>query len=229
MLDKNYTKVAALATLSFITFAGCSPLVATLVANNADISDLSSLSDKEFCEISYNRWNSEGPETEVIYADYLRRFGVSGRSSQGACRQILNIYGENPSRISGAQTNAEPTESKQPVRTATPSVNVNNSGLTAIIANPQTSANAALAICRPQANDAKRQAINQVNQSSRPSSYDTTCRRDYFGNYDCNSQERRPSGGFMAGLARGVAEASSGRSAYNSVLASCLADYGWRN
>ena len=70
------------------------------------------------------------------------------------------------------------------------------SGLTAIIPNPQTPANQALAICRPQANAAKSQASSQASRPSRSSSYDTSCRRDYFGNYDCTSRESSGGGGF---------------------------------
>ena len=102
------------------------------------------------------------------------------------------------------------------------------SGLTAIIPNPQTPANQALAICRPQANAAKSQASNQASRPSRSSSYDTNCRRDYFGNYDCTSRESGGGGGIWGGLADGLASSSAGRSAYNSVLSSCLAQYGWR-
>ena len=103
-----------------------------------------------------------------------------------------------------------------------------NSGLTAIIPNPQTPANQALAICRPQANAAKSQASSQASRPSRSPSYDTNCRRDYFGNYDCTSRESGGGGGIWGGLADGLASSSAGRSAYNSVLSSCLAQYGWR-
>jgi hypothetical protein len=227
MLNRMHAKIAALVAASLVTLSGCGAVLAT----NADYSNLSSLTDKEFCEISYGRFNFEGPRTDAINAEELRRFGVRANTHY-SCPTVLEIgkpkTNNRPSPPS-AQTNVEPVKTRQPVSPAQPYVAPINSGLTSIIPNPQTPANQALAICRPQANAAKSQASSQASRPSRSSSYDTSCRRDYFGNYDCTSRESSGGGGFWGGVADGMASSGSGRTAYNSVLSSCLATYGWRN
>ena len=228
MLNIKRSTVAVLMAMSLASLSGCGSVVAT----NVNYSNLSSLTDKEFCKISYNRWNFDGPRTDAIYAEKQRRFGENPYSSK-ACAKVLNIFGAS-STASGGQSqpntrvSVEPTNTRQPVSPAQPYVAPSNSGLTAIIPNPQTPANQALAICRPQANAAKSQASSQASRPSRSPSYDTNCRRDYFGNYDCTSRESGGGGGIWGGLADGLASSSAGRSAYNSVLSSCLAQYGWR-
>jgi hypothetical protein len=231
MLNKTHATVAVLMAVSLATLSGCGNVLAT----NADYSNLSSLTDKEFCEISHNRFNFEGPRTDAINAEELRRFGRDDDTFYTDCSRILHpgLYSSSttnnrPSPPS-AQTNVEPEKTRQPVSPAQPYVAPSNSGLTSIIPNPQTPANQALAICRPQANAAKSQASSQASRPSRSSSYDTSCRRDYFGNYDCTSRESSGGGGFWGGVADGMASSGSGRTAYNSVLSSCLATYGWRN
>lgn len=228
MLNIKRSTVAVLMAMSLASLSGCGSVVAT----NVDYSNLSSLTDKEFCKISYNRWNFDGPRTDAVYAEHERRFGEDSLSLR-ACGKVLNIGGASSTASAGQsqpniRANVEPAKTRQPVSPAQPYVAPSNSGLTAIISNPQTPANQALAICRPQANAAKSQASNQASRPSRSSSYDTNCRRDYFGNYNCTSRESGGGGGIWGGLADGLASSSAGRSAYNSVLSSCLAQYGWR-
>ena len=102
----------------------------------------------------------------------------------------------------------------------------NANGLKSITSNPSIAADQAYAVCLPLAQQAKSQASNQPKQVLRPSPYSTTCKQNYAGNFDCSS--RRASGGFWGGVADGVASSSAGRGAYNAVLDSCLAQYGWR-
>ena len=221
--------------VSVTSLSGCAEIAATAVSNGLDITagtaNLNGLSDKEFCKRSMNRWNFDGPATDAFYAEKQRRFGEDQYSNK-ACAKVLNKYGYSSTAYGGqsqpnTRTNGEPTNTRQPVSPAMPYVAPSNSGLTAIIRNPQMPANQALAICSPQANAAKSQASNQSKQALRPTPYQSTCKQNYSGGFDCSSQ--RTSGGFWGGVADGVASSSAGHTAYNAVLDSCLAQYGWRN
>ena len=108
-------------------------------------------------------------------------------------------------------------ESNQPSKAS-----LTDYGLTRLVANPSVEARQAFAICEPQASNAKRQASSGYEGTSRPTNYN--CERDYWGNYDCSSG---PTGGVWAGINDGLGAAQSGRAAYDSVLDSCLATYGW--
>lgn len=108
-------------------------------------------------------------------------------------------------------------ESNQPSKAS-----LTDYGLTRIVANPSVPANQAFAICEPQAMNAKRQASAGYSVSSKPQSYN--CNQDYWGNYDCSPTA---SGGAWAGINEGLGANQSGRAAYDSVLDSCLASYGW--
>ncbi|MDC1413209.1 hypothetical protein N8370_10845, partial [Amylibacter sp.] len=102
----------------------------------------------------------------------------------------------------------------------------NNAGLTAIISNPSISGMQALAICRPQAKLAKSQGRASARSSgnNRRRTYNLDCT---FGT--CTVRDKTPSGGFMGGFLKGMTEGMAGKNAYNAVMDSCLAEYGWRD
>jgi len=104
--------------------------------------------------------------------------------------------------------------------------NQNNAGLTAIIPNPSISAMQALAICRPQAKLAKSQGRARARSSGnyRRKTYDLDCS---FGT--CTARDMTPSGGMWGGILKGMTEGMAGKNAYNAVMDSCLAEYGWRD
>ena len=97
MLNIKRSTVAVLMAMSLASLSGCGSVVAT----NADYSNLSSLTDKEFCKISYNRWNFDGPETDAIYAEKERRFGENPYSPSMACGKVLNIGGASSTASAG--------------------------------------------------------------------------------------------------------------------------------
>ena len=104
-------------------------------------------------------------------------------------------------------------------------VNNNRNRLRSIVDMPSITADQAVAICKPQAEAAG----NQARRSYRPSNtrFSGSCRRDYFGNYNCsggNSLSGGKWGGMLATLETGNASAA----ASNAVLTSCLAGFGWK-
>ena len=101
-----------------------------------------------------------------------------------------------------------------------------NAGLTAIISNPSISGRQALAICRPQAKLAKSRSSASANSSrnNRTRTYDLDCS---FGS--CTARDMTPSGGKWGGILQGLNEVMAGKNAYNAVMDSCLAEYGWRD
>ena len=104
--------------------------------------------------------------------------------------------------------------------------NQDNAGLTAIISNPSISGRQALAICRPQAKLAKSRSSASANSSrnNRTRTYDLDCS---FGS--CTARDMTPSGGKWGGILQGLNEVMAGKNAYNAVMDSCLAEYGWRD
>lgn len=128
--------------------------------------------------------------------------------------QILALVDDIPSAFAALQPTA-PSRS-------TPSSN-NSGGLTAIVGNPSMPGTQALSICRPQAELARRQGRSSYQAPSY--GYSGNC--NTFGGFaNCNVSPN--TGGFLGGFAEGMARGMQGRSAYDSVLASCLAQYGWR-
>jgi hypothetical protein len=104
--------------------------------------------------------------------------------------------------------------------------NKNNAGLTAIISNPSISGRQALAICKPEAKLAKSRNSANANTSrkSRNRTYDLDCS---YGT--CTAREMTPSGGKWGGILEGLTQHLAGKNAYNAVMDSCLAEYGWRD
>jgi len=104
--------------------------------------------------------------------------------------------------------------------------NKDNAGLTAIISNPSISGRQALAICKPEAKLAKSRNSANANTSrkSRNRTYDLDCS---YGT--CTAREMTPSGGKWGGILEGLTQHLAGKNAYNAVMDSCLAQYGWRD
>lgn len=155
-----------------------------------------------------------GNGTSSAIVDYAQANGVGSKTPDSVFRSLLfkvNV----PLSFDAPKPKSVPRSS-------------NANGLKSITSNPSIAADQAYAVCLPLAQQAKSQASNQASRPSRSSSYDTNCRRDYFGNYDCTSRESNGGGGFWGGLADGMASSGAGRRAYNAVLSSCLAQYGWR-
>ena len=179
---------------------------------------------------------------QIQYA--LRKLGyytssVDGLWGKGTARAVVN-YGQdkklgpnNPSEIFSSVlskvdvpssfTVAQPKK-KPVVKISPPSQN--SYGLTALISSPSLPADQAMAVCRPQANAAK----SQAKRSHRPSNttFSGSCRQDYFGNYNCTGGNSL-SGGKWGGVLSAFESASAGKKAYEAVLQSCLAGYGWRD
>ena len=154
-----------------------------------------------------------GSGTSSAIIDYAQANGVGGNSPNSVFNSLISRVNV-PSSFDAPEPKRVPRSS-------------NAYGLKSITASPSIAADQAYAVCLPLAQQAKRQASNQSKQALRPTPYKSTCRRNYSGSYDCSSQ--RTSGGFWGGVADGVASSSAGRSAYNAVLDSCLAQYGWGN
>ena len=97
--------------------------------------------------------------------------------------------------------------------------------LTSIISNPSVTGDQAIAICGPQARLAKSQASADADSGSRNRrrTYDMDCS---FGS--CRATDVTPSGGMWGGINRALTAANAGKGAYNAVMDSCLASYGWR-
>ena len=109
-------------------------------------------------------------------------------------------------------------ESGQPKKESLPDF-----GLNRLMSDPPVPARQAYAVCEPQARNARQGASNSYsNQRAQPKQFD--CNRDYWGNYSC---ETSTSGGLWSGLNQGLGSSMAGKSAYSSVMASCLASYGW--
>jgi hypothetical protein len=130
-------------------------------------------------------------------------------SSKWADRQLACEFWIKIRTMATAKTNAEGKKLED-----------NPYGLRAIIDNPSVPAFQAWAICQPQAQNAKRQA----SQSQMGGNSSFRCNR-IGGLTRCNSGI---SGGMWGGLAAGLGPAMSGRSAFDAVMSSCLAQYGWR-
>ena len=156
--------------------------------------------------------------------------GLWGTGTRSGFNQFINatnldgetethVFNDILSRVNVPSSFAAPKPKRIPKSS-------NTNGLKSISSNPSIAADQAYAVCLPLAQQAKSQASNQPKQVLRPSPYSTTCKQNYAGNFDCSS--RRASGGFWGGVADGVASSSAGRGAYNAVLDSCLAQYGWR-
>ena len=97
----------------------------------------------------------------------------------------------------------------------------NTSGLTAIISNPSMPADQAYAVCKPQAILAGRNA--QRSSRSRGGSFN--CVKIGFMT-DCTRGSG--SGGFKGGAATALVGIMDRNRAENAVMASCLAQFGWR-
>ena len=153
-----------------------------------------------------------GSGTSSAIVNYVQANELDGNTPNSVFRSII-------SRVS------VPTSFDAPKPKSVPR-STNTNGLKAITSNPSIAADQAYAVCLPLARQARSQASNQSKQALRPSPYNTTCKQDYRGDFDCSSQ--RASGGFWGGVADGLSSSSAGRGAYNAVLDSCLAQYGWR-
>ena len=97
----------------------------------------------------------------------------------------------------------------------------NTSGLTAIISNPSMPADHAYAVCQPQAILAGRNA--QRSSRSRGGSFN--CVKIGFMT-DCTRGSG--SGGFKGGAATALVGIMDRNRARDAVMASCLAQFGWR-
>ena len=137
-------------------------------------------------------------------------------------RHVIRLDGVNSSGTSSVgssqsnRTTAIETEERDVVPLA------QSEGIIAIVPNPSVSSSQALAICEPRARSMAAQSGSV--RSDRPSR--AYCRRDYFGNYDC--RETGSSGGFQGGFYSALADGLRERRLRNSLLQSCLAEYGWR-
>ena len=81
-----------------------------------------------------------------------------------------------------------------------------------------------MAICGPQARLAKSQASAGAasGSSNRRKTYDVDCS---YGS--CRARDVTPSGGMWGGILKGLTEGMAGKRAYDGVMDSCLAQYGW--
>jgi len=97
-----------------------------------------------------------------------------------------------------------------------------------IISNPTMAAEQAYSVCLPLANMSKSQAKSPYQSNS-----DTSIRCSSFGSsVNCRSSSGSGGGfigGFFGGLADGLAKDRIGKEAFNNVMDSCLARYGWRD
>lgn len=90
--------------------------------------------------------------------------------------------------------------------------------------NARTSSEARVEqLCRRRADQARRIASN----NHRPSNTSTTatCRRDFFGNYDC-STSTGTTGGAWGGVLAGLEAADAGRAAYDNEYDTCMIQLG---
>lgn len=240
MLNKTRSTIAVLMVISLAALSACEPSAGLSLAAGPISQEIS---ESKFCkrfisrkyfDTRANKRNLSIPNSRNVWAELDRRSG--SRSNQSdyrkwwACKYVLkgkiSNLSDNPYNDQRPSTSITKDSQRNATHQPVQSPSAYQAGLSAIISNPQTPANQALAICRPQANTAKSQASNQSKQALRPTPYKSTCRRNFSGSYDCSSQ--RISGGFWGGVADGVASSSAGRNAYNAVLSSCLAQYGWR-
>ena len=179
---------------------------------------------------------------QIQYA--LRKLGyytssVDGLWGKGTERAIVN-YGQDGklgpnntselfasalSKVDVPSSFAVAQPKKKPVVKISPPP-PNSYGLTALISSPSLPADQAMAVCRPQANAAK----SQAKRSHRPSNttFSGSCRQDYFGNYNCTGGNSL-SGGKWGGVLSAFESVNAGKKAYEAVLQSCLAGYGWRD
>lgn len=155
-----------------------------------------------------------GNGTRSALLRFVEENQVYDSETESVFEQILALVDDIPSAFAALQPTA-PSRS-------TPSSN-NSGGLTAIVSNPSMPGTQALSICRPQAELARRQGRSSYQAPSY--GYSGNC--NTFGGFaNCNVSPN--TGGFLGGFAEGMARGMQGRSAYDSVLASCLAQYGWR-
>jgi hypothetical protein len=130
----------------------------------------------------------------------------------------INISSDDNHRR--AQEQVQLPSTPIPLTSKPASATTANSGLVAIVSNPSVPASQAYSICSPQAQNAKRQA----SQASDIGNSSVRC-NSYGDQITCNSGL---SGGVWAGINAGLDSVMSGKSAYKSVMSSCLAQYGWQ-
>ena len=148
-----------------------------------------------------------GDGTSSAVMDYVQSNGISGDSPTEVYSKILNAV-DVPNSFEEPKPEVKEDE-------------INAFGLSAIISNPSVPAAQAYAICQPQAQNAKRQASRASEIGSSSSIY---C-NSFGSRTTCNSGI---SGGVWGGIAAGLDAAMSGNGAYESVMSSCLAQYGWQ-
>jgi len=111
------------------------------------------------------------------------------------------------------------------------STSSNNAGLTAVVSNPSMSGEQAMAICKPQAKLAYNNAVNSDASDRRNRDYGSTTRCTSFTRYSMNCNTTSNSGGpsnAMQGVLLGLTVGLKAKRVAETVLESCLAQYGWK-
>lgn len=162
-----------------------------------------------------------GPQTHSAVTRYVEAFDLE----RSAPNRIVSSVRE---KVPSSETYVMPSNSVvrngyAPQRTPTQGTVRREAGLVAIIDNPSIPASQAKAICTPQAENARRIASNSTPRTDFGSR--TTC-TGYGLLQECSTTGG--SGGFWGGVVNEMDRNSNGRSAYRSTLASCLAQFGWR-
>ncbi|WP_391482993.1 peptidoglycan-binding protein [Nereida sp. NH-UV-3] len=157
-----------------------------------------------------------GSGTSRAFTNYIQINDLNVRSDEEVFTSVLSKV-DVPSFFAAPKRKVV---KRQPTK---PKITPNTSGLTAIIGNPTLPATQAIAICRPQA----RQAERQAERSYRPIDFGSSANCSGFGNsINCNIS--KDSGGFLGGFADGLAKSRAGKDAKKAAMSSCLAQYGWR-
>ena len=159
----------------------------------------------------------------------LRGDSCTSNSPTGMCScsggKCLPISIEEASEISPEFKNYRETLRKEAAAEYAAKAAANNlSDLTAIISNPSTSADQAYAICEPQADLAGESAAR--NAGSNRGSGEFSCSR-IGTTMECS--ERSRGGGYARGILNSLNRSDARDGARDAVMASCLAQYGWRD
>lgn len=138
-------------------------------------------------------------------------------------RTVINI--DDPYKQSQQTKISSPrTDIPQTPPSARTSTTSNDGGLIKIVQNPQVPAMTARNICERRA----RSEANLAASRYRPSNTrtETSCRQDYFGNFNC-TDSTYISGGAAGGVLAGLEQGQLRRQVTQSVLVECLAQLGW--
>ena len=165
---------------------------------------------------SYGTDGLWGKGTSSGFDKFMNDYNLENYTEAQVFNSLLN-------KVSVPSSFAAPK--RKVITTTTPAKTTQDTaGLTAIISNPSVTGRQAMAICGPQARLAKSQASAGAasGSSNRRKTYDVDCS---YGS--CRARDVTPSGGMWGGILKGLTEGMAGKRAYDGVMDSCLAQYGW--